>query len=58
MNVWRAVFWWWEEGVEELKNEISVRERELGVGDGFHGIGQRRNVFCLLVDSLDDIQSS
>lgn len=57
MDVWGAVFWWWEERVEELKNEISVRERELGVGHGFHGIGQRRNVFGLFVDSLDDIQS-
>ena len=57
MDVRRTVFGWWKEGVEELQNEIPVREGELSVGHSFHSIGQHRNVFCLLVDSFDDIQS-
>lgn len=40
MDVGRAVFGRREERVEELKDEISVRERELSVNHGFHGIRQ------------------
>ena len=56
--MWGAVFGWWEERVEELKNEISVREGELGVDHSFHGIGQDGNVRRLLIDPLNDVQSA
>ena len=55
--MWGTVFGWWEEGVEKLENEISVREGELCVNHGFHGVGQQRNVFRLLVYPFDDVQS-
>ena len=56
MDVWRAIFGWWEEGVKKLKDEISVREGELGVDHRFHGIGQHGNVYRLLVDTFNDVQ--
>jgi hypothetical protein len=38
MDVRGTVFGWREERVEELENEISVREGKLSVDYSFHGI--------------------
>ena len=55
MDVWRTIFGWWEEGVEELKNEISVGEGKLSVNHGFHGIRKQGDVFRLLVNAFDNV---